>query len=275
MHKNNLKLLSVSLSSLALILVLFFPVADYFYGNQSSAFLSVLITVLIFWMFLLLAIGFQILLMLDEKGQFIDSLSFIDLAAVLVIICFFFVGIGKIINFSFDVESRVNLGSYKGNSITIKSQNKAYLKGEIGSKTLTSLIEFHNQNKFTTLELDSTGGLIQTSLDIANFVQLHDISTVVVNECSSACVLIAMSGKRLITVPSAQFGFHNAESIADPYSQKGKFQSALGSELMFSFLENKRIPKYVLDKAKQTDAASMYYVCGLDLINLRLADPVR
>jgi hypothetical protein len=44
---------------------------------------------------------------------------------------------------------------------------------------------------------------------------------------------------------------------------------------MFSFLENERIPKYLLDKAKQTDAASMYYVSGLDLINLRLADPVR
>jgi hypothetical protein len=274
-HKNNLKLLSVCLSSLALILVPFFPVDDYFYGSQSSASLSVLINLLIFWMFLLLAIGFQILLMLDERGLFSGSLSFIDLTAVLVIICFFFVGIGKIVHFSFDVENRVNLGLYNGDPIVIKSRNKAYFKGEIGSKTLESIISLHEQNQFTTLELNSTGGLIQTALEIADFVQSHDISTIVVNECSSACVLIAMSGKKLFTIPAAQFGFHNAESIADPSSQKGRYQSALGSELMFSFLENKRIPKYIIDKAKQTDASSMYYVSGLDFINLRLAMPVR
>jgi hypothetical protein len=273
--KDATKLLCICLSSLALITIIFIPIEEYIYQEFENFFSVVLLNTLFFWTVLLLAFGFQLVLMIDQNGKFITSLKLVDLVTMLTLTCFLFVGVGQILNFSFNVESRKNINEYSGDPIKSVNQKWAYLEGQIGRTTLDTLLKLDKKKKVDFLKLDSTGGLIQIAIEISKYVAAHDILIIVRNECSSACVLIAVSGKRLFTTDSAQFGFHNAASITKPGSEQGKFQSSVGSDIMFSFLKANGIPNDIIEAAKSTNTNDMHYVSGSELIKLGIAEKLK
>ena len=86
------------------------------------------------------------------------------------------------------------------------------------------------------LELNSPRGIIEPAILIGNYLKEEKISAVVVNECASACALIAFNDHESLTNEQALFGFHNARSLAKADSERGRFNSELESEIMFSKL---------------------------------------
>ena len=141
-------------------------------------------------------------------------------------------------------------------------------------KSVDTFVKLNEQAVIRFLELDSPGGIINSALEISKEVEQKNISVVVRETCASACVLIAVSGKRLFTLPQAQFGFHNALTIVQPESEIGKFASSSGSDLLFSFLKQHGVPNSIISEAKATPADDMFWVSGRQFIALGLANPI-
>ena len=227
-----------------------------------------------YWIILLISTSFYLLQKVDATGSFEENIDIIDFFSGLIYLCFFAFGIGLIFNFSFEYTQSKALANYEGSSVVSIDNKGGYLNGPIGTSTFASLVSVYDNYGLEVLELDSQGGLIKDAIEMAEFVQNNRIFTAVSGECASACVLIAISGKKLFTKSSAKFGFHNAASISQNQSERGKFASQLGSEAMFDFLKNKGIPDTILKRAKETPASSMYYVSGADLIRFGLAERI-
>ena len=116
------------------------------------------------------------------------------------------------------------------------------------------------------LELNSPRGIIEPAILIGNYLKEEKISAVVVNECASACALIAFNSHELLTNEQALFGFHNARSLAKADSERGRFNSELESEIVFSKLAQLGIPARILRNARGTAPNEMHYVSGLEFV---------
>lgn len=74
------------------------------------------------------------------------------------------------------------------------------------TRGLRNLLERHPS--ITYLELDSVGGRVAEARGLVGLVESFDLTTTVVDECSSACTLVFMSGARRLLEPGARLGFH-------------------------------------------------------------------
>jgi len=274
-NKNLIKFYLFSLLTISLIVISILPLAKYFDGILDNHYLSELLNLGILWIVLLSGSALQIAIMIDHNGRIINSLSLIDLATILLLLFFFFISIGKILDFSFNVKYETNVIKFDGDPIISLNNNTAYLNGIIGQKSFDMLKNINNIGTIEVLKLNSPGGLIGNAIEIAEFIKKNNISIIVEDECSSACVIIAISSEKLYTSLHSKFGFHNAASIAKPKSEIGKFSSTKGSREMFSFLQKNGIPIDIIDVAKNTDSSEIYYVSGSEFINRALALELR
>ncbi len=99
-----------------------------------------------------------------------------------------------------------------------------------------ALLRQHRDLK--VLELNSDGGSIWAAAEISRFVIDYGLDTVVVNECSSACVDILLAGETRSMMVGAKVGFHQrgwgAESIKAYYD---KWHENDGWDTPFEFAE--------------------------------------
>jgi hypothetical protein len=65
-----------------------------------------------------------------------------------------------------------------------------------------------------TVVLDSSGGLFDESNQIAKLIADHHLDTYVQHECSSACTVAFLAGKRRCISETAKMGFHAGRSLA-------------------------------------------------------------
>jgi hypothetical protein len=271
MGQKNLKLSTVLATSACLILIIALPIAEYLIGRSNSLVIALFAETLIYWTILLMSGAILLTFSIGNDGDFVAEPDLVDLAAILIYVCFIAYGINLVLNSSFKITNSNNLEKYSGVAATIVDENWLFIDGAIGSLTLETINKIANSNDIKFVQLNSGGGLIETALDIARFVDKNNISTVVNGECASACVLIAISGKKLLVSRTAKFGFHNASSISQPGSELGKFSSMVASETMFSFLIKRGIPRDIIKEAEATPANEMYYVNGVDFIRRGLA----
>jgi len=266
---NLLKLFSIAFSLLALsITILGAPFNDVFaliYGvkNKAEVFLGLV------FLILLMSIALQLISM-NEHALF-SNLNILDLISAILIVCLFFANIGSTFDYFFTRANNQVLNANPGTEVIVSGDRVAYLNGEIGYATFLSLIQANETETIRYLELDSPGGIIEPAILIGNYLREEKITAVVVHECASACALIAFNSHELLTKEQALFGFHNARSLAKADSERGRFNSELGSEIMFSKLAQLGIPEHILNKAKDTAADEMYYVSGLEFVKLGLA----
>ena len=275
MNKKLLKFYLFSILAISLIVIAILPLEKYFDSILGNYYLSELLHLGILWIVLLSGFALQIAIMIDHNGRIMNSLSLIDLATILLLLFFLFISIGKILDFSFNVKFQSSIIEFDGDPIISLGKNKAYLNGIIGQKSFDMLTNINNIDTVKVLKLNSPGGLIGNALEIAEFVKSNGISIIVEDECSSACVLIAISSNKLYTSKYSKFGFHNAASITKPESEIGKYSSSKGSREMFSFLQKNGIPIDIINIAKNTDSSEIYYISGSEFINRALALELR
>lgn len=60
------------------------------------------------------------------------------------------------------------------------------------------------------IRLDSPGGLIRSASDAAQLIASHGLDTVVSKECSSACTIMFVAGKRRVLEGEGRLGFHDS-----------------------------------------------------------------
>ena len=275
MNKKLLKFYLFSILAISLIVISILPLETYFDSILGNYYLSELLHLGILWIVLLSGSALQIAMLIDHNGRIMNSLSLIDLATILLLLFFLFISIGKILDFSFNVKFQSSIIEFDGDPIISLGKNKAYLNGIIGQKSFDMLTNINNIDTVKVLKLNSPGGLIGNALKIAEFVKTNGISIIVEDECSSACVLIAISSNKLYTSKYSKFGFHNAASITKPEREIGKFSSTKGSRKMFSFLQKNGIPIDIINIAKNTDSSEIYYISGSEFINRALALELR
>lgn len=225
------------------------------------------------WMTSIAAVAFFIISYADRVNR--SSFHLIDLISTVLLLTIISLCIGKTNEYVFERASIAALNDYPGSDVQLYNPQVAYLHGVIGYNTQTSLLELIQDNNLNYLELDSDGGLISTATSIGGIVNEEGITTVVRENCASACVIIALSSNNLLVTPDAKFGFHNASSIANSRSQRGRLNSKVASETLFNFLKGKGVPSTIIDQAKLTPATSMHNVTGQNFIDLGLAKQLR
>jgi ATP-dependent protease ClpP protease subunit len=271
MEKKNLKILTILVSSACLIFTIFLPIEEYLVKKSNDLVISLLADALIYWAVLLISGAILLSFLISNDGDFVSTIDLFDLASILLYACFIAYGINLVLSSSFKIANSKSLENFSGVAAIIINENWLSIDGPIGSLTLETVNQIANSTDIKFVQLNSGGGLIETALDIASFVDKNNISTVVNGECASACVLIAISGKQLLVSRSARFGFHNASSIGQPGSELGKYSSMMASKTMFSYLMRRGIPRDIIREAETTPANEMYYVNGVDFIQRGLA----
>ena len=264
--------LVISLTLAVLVQGSFFPLNSDFGYLANIPFNSKLIELLIQCSALILALSFQLIAFADKSHN--HSLKFIDLLAWILLVVTSFFCVGKIFDYQFDKANDAALTKYPGVEIVMRENGLAYLGGEIGYTTLLSLIQLNEDNKIRYLELNSPGGIIDAAMGIDRYLMEEGISTIVIEKCESACVLIAVGQNPLYVNTTAKFGFHNAASLAEKSSQRGRLSSQAGSDYMFTELLKKGIPQNIIREAELTPAEAMYYVSGEEFIKFGVAKAI-
>ncbi len=86
---------------------------------------------------------------------------------------------------------------------------RIYLRGDLDfmhNKDLTILLS--EDNKLTTVELESNGGLIYAARALAVNIEKYQLNTHVQNHCNSACSIAFMAGKQRTLNTTGKIGFH-------------------------------------------------------------------
>lgn len=139
------------------------------------------------------------------------------------------------------------------------------LQGPIGSSTEASFNQHVTGSHSGTLLLSSGGGLLDSAEAIAAQVEKYGLHTIVADSCSSACVLIALSGNIKGATRNAQFGFHRVTAVLDNKSERSRFTEKYGTESFLEKLRDAGIPNDILVEAKKTAGSEMYYVTSKEL----------
>ncbi len=139
------------------------------------------------------------------------------------------------------------------------------LDGQIGLETKRSLEVELEQGGIEAILLSSNGGYIDLSLKISRLIQEHQLDVYVVNECSSACVILALSGESLYAEPDAKFGFHRAQTATKRDGQVADYMRTQATNAMIDFFKHKNVPAHILERAENTSSDDMFYFSGEDL----------
>lgn len=178
---------------------------------------------------------------------------------------------GGIWNLPFYVDNIRLTQSFSDTQFEKVGDNFYQLNGEIGAQSLTSL-KVLPLNEDTVIQLESGGGLIQPAIEIANLVSLKKVTVYVENECSSACVLVALKAKKLIASPDALFGFHRGSSVSNSENSLNRYISEQATETLRFELQANGVDESILKLVTTTDSESISYLTGEALFHKGFVD---
>jgi hypothetical protein len=117
--------------------------------------------------------------------------------------------------------------------------------------------------------LDSRGGLFQEAVMLAKSISERGLDTFVAGECSSACTLVFLAGKRRCSAESARIGFH-AGSIAHDLSRK-TFREIADYQRNLYLKAGVAAP--FVDEMMQTPSRSAWYPSSGELLAAGVTTP--
>ena len=223
------------------------------------------------WLLLLLSIATAILSCIDQRGTLRPPASIGALICWILLFPQGGIALGLTVNREAWIEIARAASSYTGDSVVTTDDHSAILRGEIGFATPDSLARVHSEHAVSVLELESIGGLIGAAIEMGQFVDQNGIDTRVIKHCESACVIVALSGNRLFTIPEAQFGFHRGSTLTEMQGEVSSYVGNVATQGMVQQLRQLGVPENILRVAEKTPANEMYYVPGQVLIEQGLA----
>ena len=235
---------------------------------------SVLVLSMTVWLSFILCLALFVAGVSKPDGGLEFPKCTIQLVFLFLLVPQFGFAFGLALNYSDHKKIAMSLQGFQGEEVERIEPSVARLQGEIGTLTISSLIENDRKERLKLIELDSIGGLIDVADEIGKFVERNDIVTFVQNSCESACVLIALSGEQVLVTASSRFGFHRASTAADINGELGRFLSKSATLDFIELLRERGIPQNILSIAEETPADEMYYVSGQEMYRMGLADKI-
>ena len=156
---------------------------------------------------------------------------------------------------------RLHASTYK---LTLSDDGtRLTLRGDIdfgSTKIIGKLLD--EKKTVKSLTLDSPGGNIYEARGIARLVQEHGLDTHIDGECSSACTVIFISGRKRTMAKNAKLGFHQYSLDTSDYAH-GAFIPGLDiaaeQERDRSFFERQAIAQNFLDQIFQAPHDGIWY----------------
>jgi len=140
------------------------------------------------------------------------------LAVIVVAVAFsgmYLAGLPQLISYGLDqIRDDTN---YAENYVRLAPGGKEFqLQGVISRpqvSELDKLIAAHPDTKL--IDLNSIGGRLNSAFALEDLIERNGLDTIVTNECSSACAIAFMGGKRRFISWSAKMGFHAPQFFVD------------------------------------------------------------
>ena len=180
--------------------------------------------------------------------------------------------INRLVSDTIEIDKAVQ--AYKSDLFYLKEfePDTVTFSGSIGLKTLDSFNSILNIADIKRVIIDfSSGGLISGALEIAKVFEDLELEIVVTNYCVSSCVIIATSGKVLLTTNNSLFGFHSSAALGDVSENSAYLNVIEGNKLMSAALRKNGFSEEILRRITSTSSDSMYYITGYQLIDENLA----
>jgi hypothetical protein len=158
-----------------------------------------------------------------------------------------------------------------------------YLDGAVDPFLLDELKSYAPQ-PIRRLSLNSTGGLLEAAIEVAEWVRKNKIETYVRKDavCMSACTLIFQAGVRRSAHRSAQFMFHSVRHLPQSHEQaeeiqkcalssapecleknlKAREQLQSSTDRLFSLYEEYGVTSDFYEKYKQFPVDPLWYLSG-------------
>ena len=130
------------------------------------------------------------------------------------------------------------------------------------AETFKALIDTHPE--VTQISMFSGGGRLDAAEAIASIISKRKLNTLVVQECSSACTIIFLSGKIRIFDIGSKLGFHGPRALG-----RSDVESQNSSPEMFGAYEGVGLSSAFIDQALQTPPSSIWYPSDETLIRQR------
>jgi hypothetical protein len=118
--------------------------------------------------------------------------------------------------------------------------------------------------------IDSGGGRIDEAIEIARIIRQRKLNTFIYgnNVCSSACLLLFMSGETKYAQPGAALGIHSA-------SYKDGRRSEAGTRQMADYLRSVGVPEGIIKRMRKTAPMDMDWLSEdqLELLGIEVVLP--
>lgn len=158
-------------------------------------------------------------------------------------------------------------GKRQDAKIAVLGSGVVSIVGPIGPNLMRDFLKLENsQGPFATLEINSSGGLLDQAMQLARYVETRKLNVIVRHRCMSACTLIGVASLYGYADEDAVFGFHNSSSIAELSTQIMTSQAQQIQQEFFGFLRQHRVPASILEEAAKHGRGSMYLVSASDLV---------
>lgn len=115
------------------------------------------------------------------------------------------------------------------------------------------------------IEIDSTGGLVDEALQVAQAIEARPGATVVAGtDCDSACIVVLMGGTNRLAAKGNLLGFHassNVRAEAERFIVLGfDLDSALNEDQADAYLIRRGVPADIVAESNRRGPQSVYYV---------------
>ena len=143
-----------------------------------------------------------------------------------------------------------------------------FYKGAIGNDFLQML----SQREFTTLDIDSPGGLVDEALGAGRWLRKNGKSVQTQKQCFSACVFVLAGGSTRQAVGDAQVGVHRFRSDAQATPDDLALGQEKSADILQYFQEMQVKPDLWLAMAR-TPAQDILLIPHKDLVDWNLLSP--
>ncbi len=106
----------------------------------------------------------------------------------------------------------------------------------------------------TAVRLTSPGGRVVEARDLGDVISEHNLVTVAVGSCSSACTIAFMAGRERLLAPASTLGFHRYHS-PDPEEQEAEANMMIDRR----YFKERGLPDWFIDHVFTTPNKGMWH----------------
>lgn len=156
--------------------------------------------------------------------------------------------------------------NYDDAAIISAGNGVAIISGTLGPHLMRDFERLNaTSGHIDTVRITSPGGLVTSAIELADYFENHKTTVIIVRECSSACILLAVASPQSYADANVSFGLHHTFPIAPAESEIIRFSYERTWQIYRDFLAQHGVPEAILAEAAKHGADSVYPVTAWDM----------